>query len=226
MKRKSVVLNRPVFAQRVFDSRALTVLTTLFHRFPEAGDYDLQVWRDERLIHRAPVRVVAEGAPHQIHLDLAALMEMGEPYVLAVGGVIGFYVSQGVGQYRVGIAQFTPREKAVRLDNRRAIPEGDLFAVTLVRPGVYHVLQTEGRGEGEIRVRLPRGEPYRPDQATRVTIGKGGALEPRTVEILAGQSVVFWCTVSASLRIEWVKEEDAGPPIQRPWPPRPERQRP
>jgi hypothetical protein len=61
MKRKNVVLNRPVFAQQVFDSRSLTVLTTLFHRFPEAGDYDLTIWRDERMVHRAHVRVSMEG---------------------------------------------------------------------------------------------------------------------------------------------------------------------
>lgn len=217
MKRKNVVLNRPVFAQRAFDSRALTVLTTLFHRFPEAGDCDLRIWRDERLIHRAHVRVVAEGAPLQLHLDLAALQETGGPYALAVGGVIGFYVSRGVGRYRVEIAQLTHREKVVRLDNSQVIPEGDLFAVTLVRPGIYRVLQVEGRGEGEIRVRLPGKERYRPDQATRVTVGKEGIMEPRGVEILAGQSVVFWCTVPTSLRVEWVKAmEELEPPIQRP----------
>lgn len=63
MKRKNVVLNRPVFTQQAFDSRALTVLTTLFHRFPEAGDYNLTIWRDERMIHRAHVRGGVEGAP-------------------------------------------------------------------------------------------------------------------------------------------------------------------
>ncbi|WP_376790726.1 hypothetical protein [Thermoflexus sp.] len=228
MKRKNVVLNRPVFAQRAFDSQALTVLTTLFHRFPEAGDYDLWVWQGERLIHRAQVSVVAEGGPHQIHLDLATLTEVNKPYSLAVGGVIGFYVSHGVGRYHVKIVQITRREKAVRLDSSDVIPAGDLFAVTLVRPGIYRVLQAEGKGEGEIRVRLPRGERYRPDQATRVTIGKEGMMEPHAVEILAGQSVVFWCTVPTSLRIEWMREEEAaGPPIQRQrvardQPPRPE----
>ncbi|GBD09473.1 hypothetical protein HRbin22_01727 [Candidatus Thermoflexus japonica] len=217
MKRKNVVLNRPVFAQRAFDSRALTVLTALFHRFPEAGDYDLKIWQDERMIHRAHVRVSAEGTPAQLHLDLAALGEMAESYLLAAGGVIGFYVSRGIGRYRVEIAQLTRREKVVRLDNSQVIPEGDLFAVTLVRPGIYRVLQVEGRGEGEIHVRLPGKERYRPDQVTRVTVGKEGVMEPRVVEILAGQSVVFWCTIPASLRVEWVKAmEELEPPIQRP----------
>jgi hypothetical protein len=217
MKRKNVVLNRPVFAQQVFDSRSLTVLTTLFHRFPEAGDYDLTIWRDERMVHRAHVRVSMEGGPLQLHLDLAALEGIRESYLLASGGVIGFCVSRGIGRYRVEIVQLTHQEKIVRLDSGHVIPEGDLFAVTLVRPGIYRVLQVGGRGEGEIHVRLPGKERYRPDQVTRVMVGKEGVMEPRVVEILAGQSVVFWCTIPASLRVEWVKAMEAlEPPIQRP----------
>jgi hypothetical protein len=218
MKRKNVVLNRPVFAQQVFDSRSLTVLTTLFHRFPEEGDYELTIRRDERVVHRAHVRVGVEEASSQLDLDLATLREIEGAYSLRAGGVMGFYVSQGIARYRVEITQPGARGRRVWMDSGRVVPEGDLFAVTLVRPGVYRVILAEGKGEGEIWVRLPRGERYRPDQAVRITVGKGGSLEPAQVWILSGQSVVFWCTVPASLRVGWMKEEEpAEPPVQPFW---------
>ena len=38
-----MVLNRPVFTQHRFSSFALTVLSTLIHRFSEAGNYQVTV---------------------------------------------------------------------------------------------------------------------------------------------------------------------------------------
>ena len=57
MNGKSVVLNRAIFSQRSFDSAALTVLTSLFHRFPEAGDYDLFVRRGEQVVHLSLIHI-------------------------------------------------------------------------------------------------------------------------------------------------------------------------
>jgi hypothetical protein len=210
------VLNRPVFTQRAFDSSSLTVLTTLFHHFPEAGDYDLVVRRGERVIHRTQVRIVAENAPQQINVDLATLGDAETCGPLGADSVMGFYVSQGTGQYAVTIRQLAAREKRTLLDSSAVVPEGDFFAITLVRPGIYRVLNKEGKGAGTIHVSLPKGKKYRVDQATLVKIGKQGMFKPRAVRILAGQTVVFQCTAPARIHAELAKAEGTSEkPIER-----------
>jgi hypothetical protein len=214
MSGKSVVLNRAIFSQRSFDSAALTVLTSLFHRFPEAGDYDLFVRRGEQVVHRAHVRVAAESAAQQLNVDLARLgdadkgcgCEAQAGYTLAVGGVLGFYVSQGVGQYSVTITQPGEAQKRTLLSNASAMPEGDLFAVTLVLPGTYRAT-AEGGAECEIAVELPQGEKYRTDQPTLVELGSDGAFNPRAVRLLAGQSIVFQCGAPTHIRVELLAAE-------------------
>ncbi|MDQ5824866.1 MAG: hypothetical protein M3441_11780 [Chloroflexota bacterium] len=209
------VLNRAVFTQKALDSGALTVLATLFHRFPERGNYDLFVQRRQEVIHRSNIRVVAENAPNQINVDLASLAESGadrdcppeEGYTLAVGGVMGFYASQGTGQYSVRIEEITSREKRTLLDSNEAVPEGGLFAVTLVRPGTYRVANADARGEGEIRVRLPKEEKFRVDQPTLVECGRDG-FKPKRLDMFAGQSVVFNCTTRCRIRVELTKPEE------------------
>ncbi len=209
------VLNRAVFTQKALDSGAITVLATLFHRFPEKGNYDLFVQRRQEVIYRSHIRVVAENAPNQINVDLAALSESGadcdspaeEGYTLAAGGVMGFYASQGTGQYVVRIEEITEKEKRTLLDSSEAVAEGGLFAVTLVRPGTYRVTNAEARSEGEIRVSLPKGEKFRVDQPTLVEYGRDG-FKPKRLAMYAGQSVVFNCTMRARIRVELTKPEE------------------
>jgi plastocyanin len=205
MTETNIVLNRAVFSQHSFDSAALTVLTTLFHHFPEAGHLFLQ--RGDQVLQRTYVHVVTENAPQQLDIDLARL---GEPkkdcesdaYTVIAGGVIAFHVSQGVGQYNVTISQSAAGETHTLLNNREGVPEGDLFAVTLVQPGTYRVTGMEGQGTCEITVELPQGRKYRVDQVTLVEIGKDGTFSPSTLQILAGQTVIFLCRVLTRIRVE------------------------
>ena len=215
---KNITLNHPVFEQQAFDSSALTVLTTLLHRFTEAADYEVFVRRNERVIHRARVQV-AEGAPYQVNVDMARLGEerpcgregqLG--YALAVGGVMGFFASAGVARYTVTITRLDKREKTTVLDSQRAVPAGDFLAITLVRPGQYQVLNIgdQGRGKGEIQVAMPReGDRLRVDQATIIEAGDQGQLKPDAVKLTSGQTVVFQCKLPTRLQLKLVKPDDA-----------------
>jgi hypothetical protein len=219
--RQSFALNRAIFTQRTLDSRALTVLASLFHRFTESGNFEAFIHQGDRLIQRANVQVVDENAPNQITIDMAKLDEQAadcdqKPYVLAVGGVLGFYVSTGVAAYTVTITRLgreTGREgrKEILLDNKREIPAGDLFAVTLVRPGIYRAVNELNRAEMHISASLPRGEHYRADQPTLVQSTQVG-FEPKEVKTLAGQSLAFNCTAPAQIRVELERPEE--PPRQ------------
>jgi hypothetical protein len=68
--RRSFSLNRAVLSQRTLDSRALTVLASLFHRFTEAGNYEAFFRQGDRLIQRA---TRCRRKRPQITIDLATL---------------------------------------------------------------------------------------------------------------------------------------------------------
>jgi hypothetical protein len=221
---RSFALNRAVFTQRTLDSRSLTVLASLFHRFTEAGSYEAFFRQGDRIIQRANVQVVEENAPNQLTIDLATLQEQAEdcdqkPYILAVGGVLGFFVSSGTAAYSVTVTRLTritDREgrKETLLDSARAIPAGDLFAITLVRPGMYRAVNELTQAEMRISVSLPRGEHYRADEPSLVRCSDAG-FEPKGVKTLAGRSLAFHCTAPAQIRVELERaEEPTGGPAE------------
>ena len=211
---KPLLLNRALFVLRPFQATALTTLTTLIHRFPAAGTFEVFIRRDGSLLHRAPVHV-ADGGVFQINIDMAA-GSFDATYAIAPGGALGFYVGKGEGAYSVSLDRITGRERVTILDSTKGIPAGDLFAVTLVRAGRYRVIDPVNKIDGVVTVETPAvpertrlggrvasapRQRYRPDQPTGVTIARG-TMQPKEVKIFAGQTVVFDCTVPANLRIE------------------------
>jgi hypothetical protein len=223
-------LNRALFTSRPLDSAAITVLVTLLHRFTEAGDYELFVSRDGQLIARSRVQVVGElpepprgepgsaarpkqrssGAPNQINLDLATIGQTiddcsPEPIsTLATGGVMGFYASSGTGRYTVTITRIVGDKKETVLDSAKGLPEGDFFAVTFVRPGLYSVVNKLADAKASVRVELPKPGDYRPGRATLVQAVRGG-FEPAEVSLFSGQSVLFQCQTPSQIVVELVE---------------------
>jgi hypothetical protein len=226
-RQRNVLLNRAVFAARPYSSDALTVLTTLFHHFPEAGSFEIFISRNGALVSRLNLRVALENAPNQHNIDMAMLAadepgcETEPDYLLHVGGFIGFHASSGSDSYSVVVRQLGEREKRTLLVSNAEIPAGDLFAVTLVRPGAYRVMDSLNKNEAVVhvaapqvppreRLRAPRAtdarERYRPDQATLVEVRKEGFSE-KEMRLMAGQSVVFLCNAPAKIQLEPPKEE-------------------
>jgi hypothetical protein len=222
--RRAALLNRAVFTQRSFDSRALSVLTTLIHRFGEPGHYEVFIRRAGAVVHRTDVNVASEHGRHQIDVDMANVPASkgacgchGDAALeLRTGGVVAFYVSSGVGGYTVTVTNRAARdEKAgVALDSSQGVPAGGLFALTLVQPGAYRVATPSG-AKADVYVRMPdRENGYRPDRVALLRLHKGG-FEPQSAEIASGQSVAIQCEIAADIRAELVKEEGGTPAITR-----------
>ena len=225
-------LNRALFAARPLESGALAPLTTLLHRFTEPGDYELFVRRDGQMVGRSIVRVVGElpraapprgtdaprvptplaaGATHQTNIDLAAFgaavagcAPEATTTVLATGGVIGFYVSEGTSRHTVTITRLVGEKKETVLDSTAGVPEGDFFAVTLVRPGVYTVANRLGEGQMKVEVKLPTEKGYRPNEGVIVQVSRGG-FDPAGVSLYSGQSILFQCRTAAQFTVELAK---------------------
>jgi hypothetical protein len=222
--RRPALLNRAVFTQRAFDSRALSVLTTLVQRFVDPGHYEVFIRRAGTVVHRTDVHVAPEHGRVQIDVDMANVPESkracgchGDAALeLRTGGVVAFYVSSGVGGYTVTVTNRAARDDkaGLALDNSRGVPAGGLFALTLVQPGTYRIATGYG-AEADVSVRMPRGEKdYRPDRVTRLTLTRRG-FEPASAEIFSGQSVAILCEIVADIRAELVDEEGGPPAIDR-----------
>ena len=219
------VLNRPVIAQRAFDSSALSVLATIFHPFPKPGRYDVLAQSDRGDTRRFAVEV-AEGGEDQVNVDLGdgvhgrspcACDEPGPEYRLRVGGVMGFFVSRGVARYSVTITRFGEKAKELVLDSSKGLPAADLFALTLVRPGVYSVLATPGKGAAKITVELPKPDPKRrldTGQIAVLEVAKGD-IKPKQVKISSGQSVLVKLSTRSRIVVK-LERDDTGEDQPRP----------
>lgn len=232
------ILNRALFTSRPLESGALAPLTTLLHRFTEAGDYELFVRQDGHIIGRSIVRVVgdlpreapprgtdmgrgdapqgdtprlAAGATYQTNIDLAAFGATtadcapdATATVLATGGVLGFYVGEGMSRYNVTITRLVGEKKETVLDSAAGVPEGDFFAVTFMRPGVYSVANHLDQGQMKIEVKLPTEKGYRPNDGAVVQVHPGG-FDPAGVSLYSGQSILFQCRTAAQFAVELEK---------------------
>ena len=228
---KQAALNRTVFTQTTFESRALTVLTTLLHRFNEPGRFQVLIRHPSRPVRELVVRVSKEASKLQVNLDLAGspasqrgCCDADDDIEVAVGGVVGFYPSSGVDGYRVTIARIParvsgagetgeghqqhdreePGKERLELDNEAGVPVGDLFSVVLARPGRY--LLTANDARANVVVALPQRERLRTDQPTLVRLSTTG-FEPASLELLAGRAVVVLCEVPAGIKVEFLEPE-------------------
>ncbi len=226
---RKLALNRALFADRPLDSAGITALATILHRFTEAGDYELFVRQGDQLVARSMVQVVGElpqppkgdpssaprrprgeGAPNQINLDLATIGQENDALrqvagnTLATGGVLGFYAGSGTGRYNVTITRIAGDQKETVLDSARELPAGDFFAVTLVRPGTYTVVNRPADAQTRVKVELPTQGEYRPGRATLVQAVRGG-FEPGELSLFSGQSLLFQCEVPSQFVVELVE---------------------
>jgi len=160
--------------------------------------------------------------------------ETGEAASFTVGrdGHAVFHVSTGAGGFAVQLAGVGKRDR--RAEGReeggaeasdtwdsRELREGDLFAVTLLRPGTYRVANEAASAEAKIRLAYPeRGKTaYRPPEPMHIAVTKTG-FQPEGIDLQPLQGQVYEVQAPSRIRIS-LTEPDDGP--QRPdGPPRPD----
>jgi hypothetical protein len=231
------LLNRSAFVVRPYRSTEVAILATLFHRFAEPGDYTVFARQPGGEAQQLAVRVLADGGALSLNIDLAS-QESAPPgccpddnaIQLQKGGVLGLYVSEGSAAYTISIQAMGAKEKHGLLESQKMLPKGDLFAVTLVRPGDYKGTNSLNQAQMWARVQMPpvpesppgnRAEAarrpksdYSPAEATLVHVGASG-FEPKETRIFAGQTLVFLLDADASLVVELESVDDPGQPRRR-----------
>lgn len=224
---EKAVFNRYLFSQISLDSGALTILGTVLHNFSESGRYVINVWRGESLVGSKDLSVDPACTDMQVNFDLAHFDEEDKeccgdaatPLSVHPKGYAIFHVSSGAGGFAVTAGR-VDTERPDKVFDSRELQAGDMFAATILRPGIYSVANALARTKAKIAVAYPKvGQaPYVPDKPVFIECTREG-FQPPSIEVGAGQSQVFRIVVPTRLKIDLLKPDDgpgAGQPLQRP----------
>lgn len=230
--------NRHLFTQTGVDSGALTMLGAVIHSFREAGEYQIVLMWNNETIRRFPLIVDDQSEAMQVDVDLAwlhrpVLEQVHEGrYMLKPGGHAVFHASRGAGGYAVIVVRLgepqpgegghgrrpaaQPHEAQPLPFDSRELRDGDMFAVTLLRPGMYTLTNAVNRAQGEIGVAYPKARTQHDPALEPISIecaNKG--FNPNRIQLQPGQGQVYRISTPSRLRIELVKPDD-GPEGERP----------
>lgn len=118
---------------------------------------------------------------------------------------------------QISVGRRTGDKEEEEVFDSRELRDGDMFAVTLFRPGTYAVVNVKNRARGEIGVAYPKmGDvPYRPPDP--VSIGSTvSALRPDRITILPGQGQLYRIGTPSRIKIELVTPDDGPKDAQPP----------
>jgi hypothetical protein len=212
MANTTLRINRHLFTETGTDSASLNVLGTLVHRFPDEGDYVIEVSRDGQLLGSHLLVVSDEYHAVQADFDLSTFggpttgigdddcdchgpctCEAQAYTCVREDGYAVFYVGRGPGGYTVTVDPVGERREAREFDSRK-LGEDDTFAAVLLRPGTYAVRNPVADAETRLVVTYP--DPEKGSAAVRqpvtVECAEGGFEHEREVlEIHPGQGLVF-----------------------------------
>ena len=212
--------NLQALTQTSFDSGSLGGLGVIVHRMNQPGDHQVKVFQTERLLQTYSLRVVA-AAPNagQVNIDLShALGRLNqlsprppEDLVVAVSGYAVFHAPPGVSGLAVQLQSPGAKDQPPVFDNRQ-LKDGDIFAVTIFRPGRYSLTNTIGGAKGELQVSYPvvGDTPYVPPDPLQAQVTAQG-FQPGSLQLQPAQGIVFTINnTAARIQIELVAPDD-GP---------------
>ena len=206
-------LNRYLFTETGSDSAAVNVLGMLVHRFPDDGDYVIEVHRDDTFVGSRLLAVSHDYHTVQVTYDLVTfgtdsdcgckrLCSCEDEFdCIREDGVAVFHVGSGPGGYSVTVEPVGERRERREFDSDE-LTEDDIFSVLLLRPGVYTARNERTDGSAEITVRYPDGDRQAASRdATEITVTDDG-FEPSTVEIDPARGVSFIIETAARIVVE------------------------
>lgn len=230
-------INRALIEQTRFDSAAPTGTAAVVHRFEQPGEYDINITRDDEVIDRMRLNVPVQRTPERAEAQTAgAAAEQPLPgavaavnlasvilnpltdrrVAIAAGGYVTFNAPAGSVPLGATVARADAEEGEVEFDTRRLGP-GDLFAVTLIRPGRYVATNSATGATLDIQVTYPvvGSTPYRPPEPANVECNAGG-FNPDTVILGPAQGVLFHISTETRIQLELTEPDDGPSPATGP----------
>lgn len=205
-ERTPLRLNRHLFTETGTDSGSLNVLGTLVHRFPDEGDYVVEVTKDGDPVGRELLVVSDDYHSVQATFDLSRVgdaptcaceaapctCEAQSFQCIREDGYGVFHVSAGSGGYAVTVDPIETRD--VREFDSTELREDDAFAAVLLRPGEYAVrnVAPEAEAESRLTVMYPDRERAREALGEAVEIeASARGFDRGATRIHPGQGLVF-----------------------------------
>lgn len=210
-------INTFAFRTTAIESASLGVLGTVAHRLDSKGEFRGVVYKGEIVVATFDLTVSPDATSMQADVDLAKLGSRGRArrdgfrYSVQPEGYLLLYVSEGAGGYHV-VVEAPGEERAVVIFDSRKLNTGDLFVVTLLRPGRYEMRGDGVEGTGSIRVTYPEPArvPYVPGDVVRIATSTDG-FDPSSVTVGPAQGVVFDVGAENVALVVDCKEPDDGP---------------
>jgi hypothetical protein len=236
-------VNQLFFTQTTFDSASPAGSAVLVRRFEQEGPYNIGVVLDDEVVERVPLVVAPGGAsgetedlrhfttpqgedlrhfttpqgdvPQSISFDVKEFSHReARPTsmpTVAPGSYVSFTTRRPTGHHVV-VTRGTGEEE--EFDSRRAGAEC-IFAVTLVRPGTYSLLNVANGEQGRIIVTYPvvSDAPYRPPSPLSVECTADGFSE-NPITLSPAQGIIFRFSTESRIQIELVEPDD-GPSARR-----------
>lgn len=197
-------INRHIFEQTRFDSGNLAQMGFVVHQYEKSGRYQVDVYRQDELKTSFYIDVDSDSREQQISVDLAKMdaehQKRGKTncccegedakFVLDKDGYALFYVGSGSGGYRVISSPLRDRDEDLLFDSTK-LNKGDLYGLTLLRPGDYSVKELSNKRESRIAVSAvkPCKTKYVPPEALHLDMEKLSAKQ--TLEMQQAQGIVF-----------------------------------
>ncbi|NTV47202.1 MAG: hypothetical protein HGB11_11925, partial [Chlorobiales bacterium] len=155
----NTLINRQLFTQKTFDSGALGPMTSVIHQFARPGRYLASIRKQGSPVGTFSFFVDEKSETMQLDIDLATVTSrkagakaddcdchsQALPVVSPKGYVI-FFASGGSGY---SVQAGNEESKEAEFDSEK-LKEGDLFALTLLEPTRYSMVNQLADAKGEI----------------------------------------------------------------------------
>ena len=204
-------VNIQLLKTTTFDSGALGMMAMVLHQFPSAGHYRATIMEKGCEVTDLDFEVDEKSRVTQLDIDLAQAVrsEKARPEdcckcekqtarVVSPKGYVLFHASSGDG-YSVIVSNGGDK---VIFDSTK-LGEGDLFAVSLLEPATYSMMNRVGSAKGEIVV------SFTPEMAkkiktleTRYIDVNEKKFDPERLELISSQGLVFRIKGTARILIK------------------------
>ena len=217
----------PLIEQTSFDSAAPNGAAAVVHKFGDAGEYVVRFISGEANLAHVRLTVASDppgkASPAEgVSIDLTKIeysSNMGgadgheDLFVVRPKGYVSFTAASPKAKPYAVVARAAYDAKTTdkpEFDSRRLGPD-DIFALTLMRPGDYRVVNELGKYDGVITVAYPviGDRPYRPPSPLEVDVNESD-FRPSTIKLQPAQGVIFKICTAARIKIDLIRPDD-GP---------------
>lgn len=216
----ATVINTHALMAQKLRSDEIGPLAMVAHPIMAAGQYFGQVWQGKAAVAQFQLTVEEASTPGQADIDLAALMArpgVGKSrlmrFKMPAGGYAAFFASKGAGGYAVTLDQVIEGKEPRSVFDSRKLTEGDVYAVTLLRPGLWIAQDAASGARAQVTVAYPviGDTPFRPAERGHAISVSGEGMDRDTVKMNPGEGLVFQVGGKGTVLSLALEQPDDGP---------------